>query len=219
MYKTILQFSFCLLALFIQLSFTKKKNIERIQIQYSQPIDGYQVSIDFIPKDVRNENTIIGRGRIYFTHLKSKHRFVVKNSMMGFPTGLLPIQLAKNKKWIVRVKKRVIKLKYKANYTTFNKYKLGNFGTTEVPFFFQDVNLDGTSELILPKLNSGQRGVAIFKSYELKNGKLINNKDSFTKKKPYNQLDEMTKFYPEKRQLIQHFYGGYKESYDVAYYL
>jgi hypothetical protein len=32
-------------------------------------------------------------------------------------------------------------------------------------------------------------------------------------------LDEMTKFYPEKRKIIQHCSGGYKDSYDVVYEL
>lgn len=139
--------------------------------------------------------------------------------MMGFPTGVLPIQISKNKKWIVGIKKRILKLKYNANYTSTEKYKIGNFGTTKVPFFFQDVNLDGLKELVIPKLNSGQRGVAIFKLYEVKNGKLLKNKNSFRLKKPYTVLDEMTKFYPEKRKIIQHCSGGYKDSYDVVYEL
>lgn len=217
MFSQIVKLNICLLSLLTLQSISYNRKIEKIHIQYSQPINGYQVSIDFIPKVVLNENDIIGRGKIYFTHLKTKHRYEIKNAMMGFPTGILPIQIAKNRKWIVGIKKRSFKLKYNASYTSTEKYKLGNFGTTKVPFFFQDVNLDGSKELVIPKLNSGQRGIAIFKLYEVRNGKLLKNKHSFTLKNPYSLLDEMTTFYPEKRQIIQHCSSGYKDSYDVVY--
>lgn len=182
--------------------------IEKIQIQYSQPINGYQVSIDFIPKVVYYEKDIIGRGKIYFTHLKTKHQFTIYNPMMGFPSGVLPLQLAKNKKWIVGIKKPLLKLKYNAEFTTSEKYKLGNFGTTKVPFFFQDLNLDGMKELIIPKLNSGQRGIAIFKLYELKNGRLLKNEVSFTNNKPFKELDEMSKISLDKKTITIHASNG-----------
>ena len=206
-----------ILGLLFIYSFSSPNKIGNVFIKYDNLVEGYRVSIKFTPKVVYYEDHIIGRGTIYFHHIKTNQRFKIYNPMMGFPIGVLPIKLNKNKKWIVSIKKHLLKLKYNADYTTTEKNKFGNFGTTKVPFFFQDVNLDGSKELVIPKLNSGQRGVAIFKLYEVKNGKLLKNKNSFSMKKPCSMLDEMTKFYPEKRQIIQHCSGGYKGSYDTIY--
>jgi hypothetical protein len=136
----------CFIALIIFQSHSKKKKVEVIKIHYSQPVNGYQVSIDFTPKVVYYEEIIIGQGKIFFTHSKTKQQFVIENEMMGFPTGVMPIELSNNKKWIVKVKKHLVKLKYNKNFKTTEKYKYGNFGTTKLQFFFQDVSLDGMKE-------------------------------------------------------------------------
>ncbi len=110
------------------------------------------------------------------------------------------------------IKKHLLKLKYNFDYTTTEKQKLGNWGTTKVPFFFQDVNLDGSKELIISKLNSGQRGIAIFKHYELRNEKLLKHKNSFTKKKLCAELDQMTISNIKKKEIIIYGSGGWSNS-------
>lgn len=214
MNKTFQLLTICLTTIIFCQSFVKNKKVEIIKIHYSQPVNGYTISIDFTPKVVYYENNIIGRGKIYFRHLKTKQQFEIKNGMMGFPTGVLPIQLSKNKKWIVKLKNQSVKLKYNKNYKTKEKYKYGNFGTTEVPFFFQDINFDGVKELIIPKLNTGQRGVTSFIPYELQNEIIKKTKKSFTNNKPFTELDEMTIFNTSKKEIILHNSTGAFSSYD-----
>ena len=217
MYKSILSKLISISSLVLITAFSKQKKIEILRINYSQKINGYQVHIDFTPRKVNYEKYIIGPGIIYFKHVKTKAKFDIKNPMMGFPTGVLPIQLSKNKKWIVSVKSSYIKLKYKENYCTKGIYKLGNIGTNEVPFCFQDLNLDSIKELLIPQLNMGQRGITSFKSYELKNGVITNKKYSFTKQKPFTELDEMSKINSDKKIITIHGSNGACKCTDKIY--
>ena len=137
--------------------------------------------------------------------------------MMGFPMRVLPIKLSKNKRTITRFIKPSKNLNYIYIDRTLTNTKFGNFGTTKVPFFFYDLNLDGVKELLLPQMNSGQRGIAIFKSYEVINGKFYRSKNSFLRKKPYSDLDELSTMDRKQKKIITHSSGGYKDSYDVVY--
>lgn len=199
-------------------SFSNPKKIGSVFITYNNLVEGYKVSIKFTPKVVYYEEHIIGRGTIYIHHIKTNQKFKVYNPMMGFTTCVLPIQLSKNKRWIERLNKRDINLKYNFKDRTQTK-TFGNFGATDVPFFFYDLNIDGVKEFLLPQMNSGQRGVAIFKPYEVINGKFYRSKNSFLRKKPYSDFDEMTTIDRKKKQIIIHCSGGYKDSYDVVYSL
>lgn len=68
-------------------------------------------------------------------------------------------------------------------------------------------------------MNSGQCGDAIFKPYEVMDGKFYRSKNSFLRKKPFSVLDEMTMMDRKKKQILIHCSGGYKDSYDVVYKL
>ena len=206
-----------LIGLLFIYSFSIPKKFGSIFINYDNLVEGYKVSIKFTPKVVYYEDHIIGRGTIFFHHIKTNQKFKIYNPMMGFPTGVLPIHLSKNKRWIERLNKRSINLKYNFKDRTLSKTEFGNFGTTEVPFFFHDLNLDGVKELLVPQMNSGQRGVAIFKPFESHNGKFYRLKNSFLRKKPFSELDEMTTIDRKKKQIIMHSSGGYKDSYDVVH--
>ncbi len=206
-----------ILGLLFIYSFSSPKKIGSVFITYDNLIEGYRVSIKYTPKVVYYEDHIIGRGTIYFHHIKSKQKFKLYNPMMGFPTGVLPIKLSKNKQTITSLIKRNKSLHYIFKDRTLSKTEFGNFGTTEVPFFFYDLNFDGVKELLLPKMNSGQRGVAIFKPFENHNGKFYSFKKSFLQKKTISVLDEMTTIDRKKKQIIIHCSGGYKDSYDEVY--
>ncbi len=208
---------FYLFILFSLTSFGSKKKIENIHLQYSELIEGYRISFKFSPKVVYYEDNIIGRGTIYFHHLKTNQKFKVYNPMMGFPTRVLPLKLSKNKRTITRLIKRNKSLHYIFKAKTLSKTEFENFGTTKVPFFFYDLNLDGVKELLIPQMNSGQRGVAIFKPYELKDGKLFFPKNSFIKKKPFTELDEMSKINSNKRTIIIHGSNGACQGTDKIY--
>lgn len=208
---------FFILGLLYIYSFSIPKKIGSVLITYNSVIEGYRITVKFTPKVVYYEDHIIGRGTIYFHYIKNNQKFKIYNPMMGFPTGVLTIKLSKNKRWIERLNKRDINLKYNFKDRTLSKPKFGNFGATDVPFFFYDLNLDGKKEGILPQLNSGQRGIAIFKPYEVINGKFYRLKNSFLRKKPFSVLDEMTTIDRKKKQIIMHCSGGYKDSYDVVY--
>lgn len=206
-----------ILGLLFIYSFSIPKKIGNVFIIYKNLIEGYRVTVKFTPKVVYYEDHIIGRGTIYFHHIKTNQRFKIYNPMMGFPTGVLQIQLSKNKRWIERLNKRSINNKYNFKDRTLSKTEFGNFGTTEVPFFFYDVNLDGVKELLIPQMNSGQRSIAIFKPYEVFDGKFYRSKNSFLRKKPFSDLDEMTTMDIKKKQIIIHCSGGYKDNYDIVY--
>ena len=206
-----------ILGLLFIYSFSIPKKIGSVFIKYDNLVEGYRVSIKFTPKVVYYEDYIIGRGTIYFHHIKTNQKFKFYNPMMGFPTRVLPIKLSKNKRTIIRFIKRNKSLHYIFKDRTLSKTEFGNFGTTEVTFFFYDLNFDGVKELLLPQMNSGQRGVAIFKPYEVIDGKLYRSKNSFLRNKPYPELDEMTTMDRKKKQIIIHCSGGYKDSYDTIY--
>lgn len=207
-------FILCLLFIY---SFSSPKKIGSVFITYDNLVDGYRVTVNFTPKVVNYEDHIIGRGTIYFYHIKSNQKFKIYNPMMGFPTRVLPIKLSKNKRTITRLIKRNKSLHYIFKDRTLSNTAFENFGTTEVPFFFYDLNLDGVKELLIPQLNSGQRGVAIFKPYEIKDGKLFFPKNSFIKKKPFTELDEMSKINSNKRTLIIHGSNGACKGTDKIY--
>ena len=167
-----------ILGLLFICSFSNPKNIGSVFINYDNLVEGYKVSIKFTPKVVYYEDHIIGRGTIYFHHIKTNQKFKIYNPMMGFPTRVLPILLSKNKRTITRFFKRNKSLHYIFKDRTLSNAKFGNFGTTEVPFFFYDMNFDGVKELLLPQMNSGQRSDAIFKPYEVIDGKFYRSKNS-----------------------------------------
>ncbi len=198
-------------------SFSYHNKNEILVIQYDKPINGYKVIIKFLPKVVHFGKNIIGRGTIYFHHLKTNQKFELYNPMMGFPTEVLPITLSKNKRYILGLNKISKELHYIFKDRTLTNNKFGNFGTTEVPFFFYDLNLDGSKELLLPQMNSGQRGIAIFKPFEYSFTKYYRSNNSFLRKKPFSVLDEMTSIDRKNKIIIQHCSGGSKDSYDVIY--
>jgi hypothetical protein len=206
-----------LIGLLFIYSFSSPKKIRSVFINYDNLVEGYRVTLKFTPKVVYYEDHIIGRGTIYFHHIKTNQKFKIYNPMMGFPTGVLPINLSNNKRTIARFIKPSKNLNYIYRDRTLTNTKFGNFGTTEVPFFFYDLNLDGVKELLVPQMNSGQRGVAIFKQFESHNGKFYRTKNSLLRKKPFSELDEMTTIDRKKKQIIMHYSGGYKDSYDVVY--
>ena len=87
-----------ILGLLFIYSFSIPKKIGNVFITYNCVIEGYRVTVKFTPKVVYYEDHIIGRGTIYFHHIKTNQKIKVYNPMMGFPTGVLPIQLSKNKR-------------------------------------------------------------------------------------------------------------------------
>lgn len=79
----------------------------------------------------------------------------------------------------------------------------------DVSFFFQDVNFDGTDELIVNEKGLGQRGWDRYRVYLLdKNGRLLPASQQITYKQPFVDFDAETCFDVRKRSVTTYAVGG-----------
>ena len=67
-----------------------------------------------------------------------------------------------------------------------------SFGTTNQPFFFQDLDFDTIEELVFLEIDNGQRGIASFKAYKFENSELQPDRYGITSIEPFRSLDEMS---------------------------
>jgi hypothetical protein len=79
---------------------------------------------------------------------------------------------------------------------------------SEAPFFFEDVNFDGTEELIITEKRGGQRGEDSYKVYSIDKYGAINSRYDITNSMPYVKFDAFTKFNPEDKTITLYSSGG-----------
>ena len=78
----------------------------------------------------------------------------------------------------------------------------------ETPFFFEDVNFDGTKELIIAEKRGGQRGEDAYKAYSIDEFGAVNSPYDITNSLPYVKFDAFTKFNPEDKTITLYSSGG-----------
>lgn len=182
-----------------------------VSISYSNVINGYSVYVLWKPMVVSNNRTI-GPAIIEFYKVDEPYSFYLTNNHFGIENSKLPFTYSEDGLSIVSINEYEIYLEY-------NEDDLGtdySFGTTNAPFFFQDLDFDKIEELVLVEIDNGQRGVASFKAYKFDGSELLPDRSGITTIEPFRSLDEMSKVdYLTKRITIYNSGGNCANSYEI----
>jgi len=103
----------------------------------------------------------------------------------------------------------VFEMKYSDfyNQSTLKELAKGLY-SLETPFFFEDVNFDGTKELIITETGNGQRRRDVYKVYSIDElGPEIDLYD-ITNTLPYVKFDSSTEFNPKDKTITLYYSGG-----------
>jgi len=103
----------------------------------------------------------------------------------------------------------VFEMKYSDfnNQSTLKELAKGLY-SLETPFFFEDVNFDGTKELIITEARNGQRGRNAYKVYSIDEfGPEIDLYD-ITNTLPYVKFDSSTEFNAKDKTITLYYSGG-----------
>jgi hypothetical protein len=182
-----------------------------VSISYSNVINGYSVYVLWKPMVVSNNRTI-GPAILEFYKVDEPYSFFLTNNHFGIENSKLPFTYSEDGLDIVSINEYEIYLGYdkddlKSEYS---------FGTTNQPFFFQDLDFDKIDELVLVESENGQRGVASFKAYKFDGPELLPDRYGITSIEPFRSLDEMSKIdYLTKRITIYKSGGNCANSYEI----
>jgi hypothetical protein len=182
-----------------------------VSIAYTNEINGYSVFVLWKPMLVSNNRTI-GPAILEFYKTDEASSFYLTNNHFGIENSKLPFTYAKDGLSIASFNEYEIELAY-------NEDDLGSeysFGTTNEPFFFQDLDFDTSKELVFVEIGNGQRGIASFKAYKFENSELQPDRYGITSIEPFRSLDEMSKVdYLTKRITIYKSGGNCANSYEI----
>jgi hypothetical protein len=182
-----------------------------VSISYSNVINGYSVYVLWKPMVVSNNRTI-GPAILEFYKVDEPYSFFLTNNHFGIENSKLPFTYSEDGLGIISINEYEIYLGYdeddlKSEYS---------FGTTNQPFFFQDLDFDKIEELVFVESENGQRGVASFKAYKFENSELQPDRYGITSIEPFKSLDEMSKIdYLTKRITIYKSGGNCANSYEI----
>lgn len=174
-----------------------------VTIAYTNEINGYSVSVLWKPLVVRNNRTI-GPAILEFYKIDEPYSFYLTNTHFGLENSKLPFSYSEDNLSITSLNEHEINLEY-------NEDDLGSdysFGTTNEPFFFQDLDFDSIEELVLVEIENGQRGVASFKAYKFDGPELQPERYGITTIEPFNSLDEMSEVDYLNQQITIYQSGG-----------
>lgn len=180
-------------------------------IAYTNEINGYSVSVLWKPMIVSNNRTI-GPAILEFYKIDEPYSFYLTNNHFGLENSMLPFSYSEDNLSITSLNEYEINLEY-------NEDDLGtdySFGTTNAPFFFQDLDFDKIEELVFVEIENGQRGVASFKAYKFDGPELLPDRNGITTIEPFNSLDEMSRVdYLNQRITIYNSGGNCANSYEI----
>lgn len=171
-------------------------------IEYENEINGYNVIVDWKPRNIRFGH-IIGPAIIQFKK-KDSLIFTITNNNFSIQKKLLSFETDTDSLYVKKISKSHIVLKY-------DEPKLNSkdgFFTTEVPFFFNDVNFDNNRELLLVEVNNGQRGLSTFKVYQFESDELQSELYNITFEQPFRSFDDATIIDYQRRQIKLYYSGG-----------
>ena len=78
----------------------------------------------------------------------------------------------------------------------------------ETPFFFEDVNFDGTKELIITETRNAQRHRDGYKVYSMYQNRAVISLYDITNTLPYVNFDSSTEFNPKDKTITLYYSGG-----------
>lgn len=171
-----------------------------IQIDFSNAVNGYQIKAFWKPVKT-NINHVIGPAIIEFYNTKDSTSFSITNNNFSILKNKLSFTYSDNEQEIIALNNTSITLSYNER----NLKSEENFGTTNEPFFFQDLDFDNKEELILAEVGNGQRSGTSFKVYHLYEEDALES----TNHEPFASLDEFSKVDHKRKEIIIYGSGGY----------
>ena len=104
---------------------------------------------------------------------------------------------------------------FEMKYSDFNNqstlkelaFKKGIY-SLETPFFFEDVNFDGTKELIITEARNAQRHRDGYKVYSMYQNRAVISLYDITNSLPYVNFDSSTEFNPKDKTITLYYSGG-----------
>lgn len=200
--------------LFFSFSYCQENtNNRNITINYTNSINGYNVTVLWIPKIVKYKH-VVGPAIVEFKNTSKNTSFSLAVNNFGILKNRLPFTyLEKDYQTILSdIPEKSINLFYEIGYIEDDV----SFGTTDEPFFFQDVDFDNNKELIIVEIGIGQRDVSTFKVYNFSYGDINPERLNITYKEPYIYLDEMSEIDSLNKTItIYHSSGACSSSYDI----
>lgn len=201
--NTVLKMNFFFILLIFPFLFSAQNN-DLIKIKYQNKINSFSVDAVWKPEKV-SYNHVVGPAIVTFKNDSEEIKFSVSINKFSILKSQLPFSYSSDEFQITKFNKTIIELIYDANKFTNDE---SDFGKTNVPFFFQDIDFDNEKELIFTEIDNGQRGVATFKVFGFDYGDLESELYGKTYKEPYISLDEMSKIDYDKKRIIIYGSGG-----------
>jgi len=191
-----------LLILFITSCANKTKSNENkvVTISYSNEIEGYTVTAIWKPIKVSYDH-VVGPAIIEFKNKKYSTSFNLTNNNFSILKSKLPFTYSDDSCEIKNFNKDFISLFYDET----NLKPTEGFGTTNEPFFFQDLNFNNKRELLMTEVENGQRGIATFKAYDLEDAEMA--REIYAE--PFKSLDQMSKIDNVNKKIILYSSNGW----------
>ncbi len=192
-------------------------DINNVKVEYTNIIRGMKVDVVWEPISIIG-GYAVGEALINFTNIKDGTSFSIYNSSFG---------VGKNKVKDLNLIWResedngyVDSEKIEFDRKTIRlEYELGSsdFGETNMPFFFYDLDFDNNKELIVVLNQAGQRWAHIYKVYAFTDGQLIDKQKQITDDEPYLSLDGRSTVNIEDKTIIINGSSGVCDNYSMTY--
>lgn len=189
-----------IICLIVLTSCTKAQD-KTVVIEYSNETNGYKIKSTWIPKIV-SSNHVIGPAIIELYNIADSTTYTVTNNNFSILKSNLPFTYSKDSLEIKSLNKNLLNLEYKSSKINNSE----SFGTTDVPFFFADIDFDNVKELLIAEVGNGQRGIATFRAYQINEGSGLESKKFLSM--PFIDFDEMTEIDYEGENIILYGSGG-----------
>ena len=174
-----------------------------IKIHFTDLIeDRYIVYVEWFP-DNGLAPFLTGPANITFTLKESNKSFTLRTEFYHSPDFEVD--------WEKINTGEVFEMKYSDfnNQTTLKElaFKKGVY-SLETPFFFEDVNFDGTKELIITEARNAQRHRDGYKVYSMYQNRAVISLYDITNSLPYVNFDSSTEFNPKDKPITLYYSGG-----------
>ena len=162
--------------------------------------DRYIVDVEWFP-DNGLAPFLTGPANITFTLKESNKSFTLRTELYHSPDFQVDWEKINNGE--------VFEMKYSDfnNHSTV-KEPLKAKVFIKTPFFFEDVNFDGTKELLITETRGGQRFTHEYKVYSIDEFGALNSPYNITNSMPYVEFDGFTEFNPEDKTITLYYQGG-----------
>jgi hypothetical protein len=172
----------------------KIKN-KRVEIKFDREINGYEVNINWSPfKEIKN--TIIGPAVLRFKKSDQNKPIEIITDYFSIPSNFIEI---KNNQY--KMIDDVSPNKIVMEYVDFQLKEDQTIGQIKMPFFFFDIDFDGSKELLITEYGRERNFVTKYKVFKLENGSLVETTNQITDLETYDNIYTDTKIDVERRRI------------------